>query len=405
MNICMLAPEFLPVWGGVGTYIVELIRHLPKDINIYVLAPWRERIGPKNISTGDYDLSRYFGENVTVRFITKVSDIFISNAQFQYACFKYVPKILKEEKIDLIHSHTANMPDLLLGLRKLNVPTVTTIHATIRGKRNGTKSSGAGFGELDASEKAIFLTYPFLRLAEDFYFSIKRYYITVSKWMCKQLEEQYPGRGFSSMPVIYNSIDIERFSSRSKSVKKVQSNMVLFTGRLVAEKGVRYIIEAIPRVLSEYPETLFTFIGPGDFSEYWKMLKKKEISESNFSFIGYLKESSDLVDFYRACDIYLAPTLYENLPIRVLEAMACEAPVIASNVCGIPEIIKSGENGLLIPPRSTEDLASTICHLLGDKNLRHKLGCNARRTVEKKFSWDTNIAHMVRVYESILRHA
>jgi glycosyltransferase involved in cell wall biosynthesis len=397
----MLAPEFLPVWGGVGTYIVELIRHLPKDIEVHVVTPMREGLGKEKISTSDYDFSRYFGSNVHIHFICKASDTFFYNAKFQYACLNYVPKLVKEERIDLIHSHTAHMPDLLLQFKRLKVPTVTTIHTTIQGQRHGTKSSEMSFWSLEFSEKLTYLTYPFLRLAETVYFSKERYYITVSKWMREQIVKQYPKIDSSSISVIYNSVDIEKFSpGRSRSPP--ERDVILFTGRLIATKGIRYLVEAMPKVLREYPDALFIFIGPGNSLPYQRRLRELGIPEKNFMFLGYLKESSDLVEYYRSSSVFVAPTLYENLPIRVLEAMACGVPVVASNVCAIPEAIDNGINGILIQPGSIDELSDAICRLLGDPSLRQKMGDNARRTVLEKFNWKINAIKTVEVYQQIL---
>ena len=92
----MLAPEFLPIWGGVGTYIVELVRHLPRTVEIHVVTPYRERFGMSQVKTSDYDFDEYFGDNVHVHFISSASDTFFYNAAFQYACFKRVPRVVKE---------------------------------------------------------------------------------------------------------------------------------------------------------------------------------------------------------------------------------------------------------------------------------------------------------------------
>lgn len=397
----MLAPEFLPVWGGVGTYIVELVRHLPKDIEVHVVTPMREGFGEEKISTSDYDFSRYFGSNVHVHFVCKASDTFVYNAKFQYACQKYVPKLVKEEQINLIHSHTAHMPDLLLQFKRLNIPTVTTIHTTIQGQRHGTKNSGMNFWSLEFSEKLTYLTLPFLRLAETIYFSKERHYITVSRWMKEQIVKQYPKIDSSSISVIHNSVDTNLFSP-SKGVDPPQRDIVLFTGRLIAAKGIGYLVEAIPEILREFPDVLFIFIGAGDSSPYLRQLKEMGVSERNFKFLGYLKEASDLVNYYRSSSVYVAPTLYENLPIRILEAMACGVPVVASNVCAIPEEIDHGVNGILIEPRSVDELAEAICRLLGDSNLRKKMGDSARKTVLNRFDWDMNVVRTVEVYQQIL---
>ena len=403
IKVCMLSPEFLPVWGGVGTYIVELIRHFPKSVEFHVVAPWRDSICKQSISSKDYDLADYFGNNVHVHYISNASDTFFYNGKFQFACLRHVPKLVKEEGIDLIHSHTAQMPDLLLQLRKLNVPTLTTIHTTIRGQKQGIRFSGASFGELELSERNTLSAYPFLRLAEDIYFSIGKNFMTVSKWSRKQIQKQYPGKGLSSIPVIYNSVDPKHFLRRPKSFNHSSQDTVLFTGRLAAIKGIRFIIKAIPKVISEHSKTRFVFIGPGDPTPYKNMLRRAGVSEKNFSFLGYFKESQDLAKYYQTCSIYLAPTLYETLGIRILEAMACEAPVVASNICAIPEIIQSDKNGILVSPRSSEDLASAICRLLEDSRLQRKIGLEARNTVETRFSWEVNVMRMFELYKKITK--
>jgi len=213
--------------------------------------------------------------------------------------------------------------------------------------------------------------------------------------------KQYPKIDPSSISVIYNSVDTEKFSpSRSKSL--LEKDIVLFTGRLIAAKGIKYLVEAIPKVLRENPNTLFVFIGPGNSLPYRRRLKELGVPEKNLMFVGYLKESSDLVEYYRASSVFVAPTLYENLPIRVLEAMACGVPVIASNVCAIPEVIDNGVNGILIQPGSIDELADVICCLLGDPGLRRKIGNNARKTVLEKFNWKVNAIKTVKVYQQIL---
>ena len=394
----MLAPEFLPVWGGVGTYIVDLVRHLPKDTEIHVVTPKREGFGLEKIASSDYNFSNYFGDNVQVHFISEADDTFIYNAKFQYNCLKQVPKIIKEYKIDLVHSHTAHMPDLLLQFKHLNIPVVTTIHTTIRGQRHGTKDSGMGFSGLEFSEKLTYLTYPFLSLAETVYFSSKRYYITVSNWMRQQITEQFPELKTASISVIHNSVDTEWFSPGEKSFPR---DIVLFTGRLISAKGIGYLVEAMPKILRRYPDALFVFIGAGNYQPYQNRIRELGVSAQNYMFMGYLKEAKDLIYFYRGSSVYVAPTLYENLPIRVLEAMACGVPVVASKVCAIPEVIKNGENGVLVEPGAIEELSEAICMLLGNPTLRKKIGDNARKTVVEKYSWSVNASKTLNVYRQI----
>lgn len=401
MKLCILAPEFLPIWGGVGTYVVELVKNLPKDYDVHVLTPERTSLGLDDAKSSDYDFEEYFGDNVKVHFISKASDTFFYNLKFQFSCLKEVPKLIENEKIELIHSHTAHMPDILLQFSRVKVPTVTTIHTTIKGQRFGTKASELKFHDLELSEKMTFLLYPALRSIENFYFKKERAYIVPSKWMSNLIKESYPKLKNMDTRVIPYLIDTNEFKPNGEERKSDRREEILFTGRLISNKGVSYIVNAIPEVLKEHPEVKFTFIGPGYFKPYHKKLKKLGVKSKNYSFLGY-KSYSEIAEYYKKADIFLAPTLYDNLPIRILEAMSSGVSVIATEVCGIPEMIESGKNGLLINPKSTKELIEGITLLLSDEKYRRKLGINARKTVEEKFSSELSIKKTMKFYEEIL---
>ena len=261
MKVCMLAPEFPPVLGGVGVYVYELAKRMPKDIEFHVLTPLRKAIDGTKASSADY-YSSSLGDNIRVHFISVAKDTFFYNGAFQWACMRYVPKLVREHRIDLIHSHTAHMPDLLLGLRGLRIPILTTIHTTIKGQQQGTRISGIPFARLSRSEKATLLFYPFLRLAEEVYFRGARFYMTQSRWMRDQMIGNYR-RLAKSVVVVPTSVDTELFCPL-RGVRQENQTVILFTGRLLASKGVDCMISAMPTVLSKYPDAIFVFAGPGD---------------------------------------------------------------------------------------------------------------------------------------------
>ena len=397
MKICVLAPEFLPVWGGVGSYVVELVRHLPKSYDIHVVAPMRERLGDVGARTADYNFSNYFGSNVTVHLVSKASDTFVYNAPFQLACLRTVPTLVRDAGIDLIHSHTAHMPDLLLEFRRLKVPTLTTVHTTIFGQRQAARQSGSAFRDLEFSEKATFVGYPFLRLAEEVYFSFPRYYVTSSDWMRNQLLRLRPELS-SRISVVPNAVDTNEFKTRAS-----EEDIVLFTGRFIAVKGTADLVNAIPSVISAHPDTRFLFVGPGYFKPYENTLTQLNVPRGRYEFMGFLKDAEARVNCYQSCSVYVAPSLYENMPIRILEAMSCGKPVVATNVGAIPEVITNGSNGLLVRPRDAVGLSAAINALLDDRSLRKRMGKAARRTVEDRYDWDKNVKKIVDLYEQISR--
>jgi len=390
MKICMLAPEFLPNWGGVGTYIVELVKHLPDDFEVIVLTPDRGEVDTKPLR-----------KNLRIIKTYKAYDTFFYNAKFQYACLKRVPELVKKESIDVIHSHTAHMPDLLLTFRKLNAPTVTTIHSTIKLQRKGTRASTASFLNTEFSEKMSYMLYPLLRLSEEFYFSGKKNYITVSNWMKNYLEQEYNLKG---VRVIYNAVDTDFFRKRTDfkhiDLNEYNKPIVFYCGRLIGLKGIGVLIESMPDVLSEHKDVLFLFAGRGNQAYYEKLLRNLKIPLKNYKFLGHV-DYDRLVEYYSISNVFVLPSFHENLPTSVLEAMACELPCIATNVGGVPEIVQNNVNGLLIPPGDVKQLSNKINHLLNNQEECRTMGKKARETVVKRFSWKNNIKRIVDLYESL----
>ncbi len=400
----MLAPEFFPVWGGVGTYIIELVRHLPKNIDVHVLTPERTSFGKQKIDKVNF--SQYFGSNVHVHFISAANDTFFYNAKFQRACLTYVPKLVKEEKIELIHSHTAQMPDLLLMFRKMGKPFVTTVHTTIKSQRLATRYSDRQFGELEKSEQATCIMYPFLRLAEAAYFKHNRFLISPSRWMMQLMRKDFSIN--SNIRVIPNSVDFADytfdydFSEKSDLSILNDYRIILFVGRLLALKGVDCIIESMPAVIQKLrrENLLFVFAGPGDQERYLKKIKAMNLS-SYALFTGPLSRES-IIHLIKKSELLVAPSFTENSPYTILEAMACGKPVVATRVGGIPEIIQNGDNGILIDQKSSQMLADSIINLLENKDLQLKLSQNATKTIAKNFSWTSNLSKYLELYEEII---
>ena len=392
MKICMLAPEFIPNWGGVGTYIVELVKHLPEDFELIVVTPDR----------GDVE-TKYLHNNMKVIKTIKAGDTFIYNLKFQYYCLKEIPQLLKREGVDVIHSHTAHMPDLLLSLKKLDIPTVTTVHSTIKLQRSGTKMA-TSFRNAEFSEKMTYLLYPFLRLAEDFYFSKERYYITVSDWMKNYLKQEYKLDG---VEVIHNSVDTD-FFYRRKEFEFIDTNkykdrkVIFYCGRLIGLKGVGMLIKSIKKVIKIHEDALFLFAGRGNQSYFESLLMELKIPRRNYEFLGHVDYNS-LVEYYSISDVFVLPSFHENFPTSLLEAMACEVPSIATNVGGISEILKDRDNGILLSKDNINmyGLSFAINMVLNDYKKFAEMGKKGKDVIVENFSWKKNIEKIVKLYKRV----
>jgi glycosyltransferase involved in cell wall biosynthesis len=380
----MLAPEFLPCRGGVGVYIAEIARHMPPDVNIHIVTPHRVRMESQSIA--DEEISNQsFPSNITVHFLGKAQDSFFYNLKFQLHCAAKVKSLIKEYDIDIIHSQSA-MPDLFLSLKKIKVPIVTTIHTTIASQKGAIKSSQQPFFQLDSSEQFTFLFSPALIAMENWYYSKDRHYITVSDW-AKQKVTIEKGIEPERIEVIHNGIDAHFFQPYDRTLAQsylpelppIHSPVILFLSRMIQSKGIHDLITAIPTILKRNDAT-FIIAGPGKQIKY-------SVPKQNIIQLGYIPH--DITRFLYSCaDIFTLPSLSENFPLSVLEAMASKNAVVASNVGGIPEMITHEKNGVLIPPHDPRSIEKAITRLLEDENYRKELGENAREAVIKKFQWD-----------------
>ncbi len=404
IKLALLAPEFLPNWGGVGTYCVELTRHLADKLDLHVITLTRQIKGSEQ-SYSEQDMLEYFDNKINVHVLTNAKDTFLYNIKFQYKILSNMPKLEKEYGFDLIHSHHAHMSDVLYKLKADRLPSVTTIHTTIEGQRDSIDNSGLPFHRLAPSEKWQVLLYRPLLLFEQYSLERCNNFITVSNWMRNMLLENYPNLS-RNITTIYNGIDPNRFSpAKAKEnievIENINKPIVLFSSRMTTAKGAQFLIKAMPKILNENKEVHFVFVGAGDSNPWVSLLKGYGIGPEYYSFLGYV-DYEVLPALYAKATMYLLPTLYENFPFRMIEAMSCGTPVIGSNICAIPEAIEDSKNGILIPPRNDEAIANAILVLLGDESYTKSLGDNARKTVLEKFAWDRIINEMTKIYEEIL---
>jgi glycosyltransferase involved in cell wall biosynthesis len=122
---------------------------------------------------------------------------------------------------------------------------------------------------------------------------------------------------------------------------------------------------------------------------------------NNVLFLGYVSRTK-LIETYQNATVQVIPSHYEGLPTVLLEAMSCGVPVVATDIGGNKEVIKSGVNGLLVPSKSPEELSKAITRLLNDASLRENIGRAARNTIETHYTWDRVSDRIIRCYESML---
>jgi len=184
---------------------------------------------------------------------------------------------------------------------------------------------------------------------------------------------------------------IKKFNIKNKYI-------LLSVGRLVKRKGFDYVLTALPKVLNLVPNLVYVVIGSGEDEERLKALVKEMNLNNQVIFLNNVDDEEKQA-WYSICDCFIMPSRviegdYEGFGIVYLEANLAGKPVIAGRSGGIQDVVKDGINGLLVNPESIDEICETIVKLAHDKDLRNKLGDNAKKFVVENFDWKKQISNI-----------
>lgn len=202
--------------------------------------------------------------------------------------------------------------------------------------------------------------------------------------------------------VVWNGRDLGAYQAGARGSFPIpgrDSRLVVgVVGRLEPQKGLSFLIKAIPAVLRERPDVLFAFLGDGVLRQALEEECREAGVEGAVHFLGY---GRDVAGFLGSIDLFVLPSLYEGLPLAVIEASAAGLPIVATAVDGTPEVVVDGETGVLVPPSDPQALARAIVGLLGDPARRELLGAAAAVRARKHFGLASQIAATEAVYEQL----
>lgn len=201
----------------------------------------------------------------------------------------------------------------------------------------------------------------------------------------------------SRLHVVPNGTDPERFhpfdaTSLRQSLGLVDKTVLLTVGRLVPRKGIDTTLHALPHVLRVVPNLTYLIVGTGPDRDRLEQLATDLGVAEHVHFVGWVS-AEDLPRFYNVADAFVMPSHetasnVEGFGIVFLEAGASGVPVVGARSGGIPDAIRDGETGLLVPPSSPSDLAAALIRLLTASEWAARLGRQARRFVVDELSWD-----------------
>ena len=325
------------------------------------------------------------------------NDIFIYNI---LSATKFINGLIKKEgyHFDVVccHDWLSSIAGLVIK-NETKIPVVFHVHSTEWGR-----SGGSGSEVVSHLERA---------MAQD-----SDRIVTVSYAMQNDLVKH--GWPASKISVVWNGVDPERYDPTKVEKAEVLGirkkygipkdwNMLLFIGRLTWVKSVRNLVQAMPFVLKEYPNTKLVILGKGeeqlDVVQLAERLNIKDNVVYRFDFVS----EKERILHYAAADVCVFPSVYEPFGIVSLEAMAMEKPVVvgARGVVGFKEQVVNGgtdQNGVHINGEDPADIAWGINETLKSPEKAKNWGENGRRRVLDYFTWQKVAEETIRIYESIL---
>ncbi len=293
-----------------------------------------------------------------------------------------------KQKFDLIHVHWP-FPHIIFGLIMKIIkrkPLICSFHG----------------GEIIFLENMFF----FFKSIFKFLFKLADVYTTNSSFTKKKLLNIIGKNNENKIHIVPFGVTLGKEVKEGKREKR--KTEILFVGRLIERKGVHILIEAFKEVNKRFPDVELVIAGDGPWREKLEELAKNLNLKNKIFFRRHLGPEK-LLREYREADLFVLPSIHdkrgdtETLGVVLIEAMEFSIPVIATNVGGIPDVVKDGYNGLLVPEKDPDALADAIIKLIENKDLREKFTKNAKKHIEEKFSWDAIMDKLNQIYTHLTK--
>jgi glycosyltransferase involved in cell wall biosynthesis len=387
MNVLMLSWEYPPfVVGGLGAHVAHLAPELAgKGVHVHVVTP-RMKDGEPEEAEGSLAVSRVDGE--------KHADDFIENtlAVNDYIYGRGAAIVGTQPGPWLIHAHDWLVAEAAIRLKAdYGLPLLATIHATEYGRNNGIHN--------DLQARIHQEEWRLANQADEL--------IACSRFMANQIRDVFEVSS-TKLEVIANGVSVSRLTDGNfdrqafrREYASDREKIVLYVGRLVAEKGIYVVLDAIPKTLEVVPEAKFIAVGSGPALEDARSRAGQEAWTEHMLFTGSVTDEVRN-RLYQVADVAIFPSMYEPFGIVALEAMALGVPVVSSNAGGLVEVVDPEETGVVVEAGSADSLAWGIAHVIEQPALSI---CRAERAQAKattEFTWDAIADRTKAKYERLL---
>ncbi len=373
MKVCLVAPYFAPARGGAETYTLQVYTRL------------REKYGHEIfiVTTRRGHGSILIEERVGFKTYILSAGMKVSNTPVGLGWRRKLREIFAIEQPDVINAYTpvpflADIAERARG----HIPFVLTVFNDIEKSTMLGRLMATGYycvlGDktLEQSDGIVVLS---------------DYYVATSRRL---------GAHRSKLTVVTGGVDTDLFHplpSDGLAIRKDYEGrrIVLFVGSMDAthaHKGLDILIRSIAQLRDRYENILLLAVGKGDAIPKYQKLANEFGLDGHVLFPGPV-EDSELADFYRLADVCVLPSTNrsEGLGLVLIEALACQTPVIGTRVGGIPFAVLDNVTGLLVEPRDVNALAAAIDRILADSDLATLLSTNGYRYVKEHFTWNASV--------------
>lgn len=368
MKILQVSPFDPSARGGVNEHVFRL------DHQYREMGHSTRILAPASAGEGEQDDGHVYRLGTAIPIPSNGSTARVTLSPF---IITKVKSFLDREHFDVVHMHEPLAPMLPLAcLFYSRAVNVGTFHAARRFN----------------------FWYHYTKIVLDLFVDRLDVRIAVSETAREFVDNHFPGE----YHIIPNGIDLDRFHPSVTPVTEYLDGRknILFVGRYdESRKGFTYLLKALPFIRKQFPGARLLVVGRGNVERQLRTLREQEIED--VVFLGAVRDQ-DLPRYYATCDVFVAPsTGRESFGIILLEALACGAPVVASNIPGYAGVIQHGRTGLLIEPKDAHELSLAVVRALADGELRSELVRNGLDHV-RQFSWERIAEQLIGVYHQAL---
>lgn len=372
----MVGPPYPDIAEGIGVHRLESLNLYDRNIDG---RPWLPQDNPLRI------LSPF---NVWEFVATKMG-MFPEMLTFSLRAYNRMCQLAPEQRYDIVHDNQCLAYGLLL-MRAINIPVVATIHHPL---------------PIDLRADIIQARHVFEAIRQCLFYPPMMQHIVArrldrvivdSESSAEEVRREF-GVAPSRMSMVYVGVDTEMFNGADGHRKR--PNSLIMVGRTEdRKKGVLYLLQALRLLKSDNVDVHLTVVDHVIPENFAPRLVREYGLEDVVTFTGRIA-TEELVEEYSKAEVAVTASVYEGFGLPAAEAMSCGVPVIATRAGALPEVVKDGETGILVPPQDPVAIAGAIKRLQADKDLRRRMGQEGRKRVEQCFSWRLAAKQTLAVYE------